>query len=137
MSKHEKPMIEKYWAEVGGTIVYEFCMVNRTAINGVRYLDALILPNGETKIAKQSEVAIEGADVILVQAKNSRLGMYLMGQTLFSVELMRRFKPATIRSIALCRQDDAVLSPFFASFSEIEVVVQPLGSAPVDDEGEP
>lgn len=123
MSKLEKPLIDQYWAQVGGTIVYEFCMVQRTATNGPRLLDALILPNRETKIARSQEVQIEGQNIILVQAKYSRLGMYLMGQAVFSVELMRRFKPASIHSIALCTQDDAILHSFLKPYREVEVVV--------------
>jgi|GEM_PF-4812812 len=79
-SKLEKPLIDQYWAQVRGTIVYEFCMVQRTTTNGPRLLDTLILPNQETKIAKASEVQIEGQNIILVQVKYSRLGLYLMGR---------------------------------------------------------
>ena len=122
MSKLEKSLIDKYWAQVGGTIVYEFCMVRPSATNGPRYLDALILPQLETRVARASAIVIEGQHIILVQAKCSRLGMYLMGQALFSVELMRKFKPASIRSIALCTQSDAVLSPLLKPYSEVEVV---------------
>jgi hypothetical protein len=123
MSKLEKPLIDKYWTQVGGTIVYEFCMVRRSSINAPRYLDALILPQLDTRVASASEILIECQHIILVQAKCSRLGMYLMGQALFSVELMRRFKPASIRSIALCTQDDAVLSPLLKPYCEVEVVI--------------
>ena len=50
--------------------------------------------------------------------------MYVMGQALFSAELVRlRFKPASIRSIVLCVQGDAVLRPLLAPYPEIEVVV--------------
>lgn len=122
MSKLEKPLIDKYWDTVGGTIVYEFCMVQRSVANAPRYLDALILPKRETRVASASEIQIEGQNIILIQAKYSRLGMYLMGQALFSVELMRKFKPASIHSIALCTKDDAVLSPFLAPYSEVEVI---------------
>ena len=97
-------------------------MVRRSATNAPRYLDALILLQLETRVARASEIVIEGQHSILVQAKCSRLGMYLMGQALFSVELIRKFKPASIRSIALCTQDDTVLSPLLKPYSEVEVV---------------
>jgi hypothetical protein len=85
MSKLERPLIEKYWRIVGGTIVFEFPVVRSSSTYGKRCLDVLILPNKETKEAKASEVYLEGEDIILVQAKCSSLGMSLMGQALFSV----------------------------------------------------
>ncbi len=58
----------------------------------------------------------------MVQAKASRLGMYLMGQALFSRELMRPFNPATIRAVALCAKDDSVLRPLAEEYGiEVEV----------------
>ena len=66
---------------------------------------------------------IAGQDVIAVQAKAQRLGMYLMGQGLFSAELLRRFQPKSIRSIILCSADDSVLRPLLARYPEVEVVV--------------
>jgi hypothetical protein len=123
MSKHERPMILKYWERVGGTIVFEFPMVRGSATCGKRHLDALILPNGETKIANAQDVSLAGKDIIIVQAKNNRLGMYLMGQAVFSVELMRPFNPKSIRSIALCTKDCSVLRPLLDKYPEVEVVV--------------
>jgi hypothetical protein len=59
----------------------------------------------------------------VVQAKAKRLGMYLMGQTLFSAELMKRFETASIRSVALCAKDDSIMRPLIESFNGMEVVV--------------
>lgn len=53
----------------------------------------------------------------------NRLGMYLMGQTLFSGELIKRFKPASIRSVALCAKDDSIMRPMLEKFNGMEVVV--------------
>ncbi len=123
MSKLERPLIEKYWQRVGGTIVFEFPLVRGSVTCGKRHLDALILPNGETKIAKAQDVSLEGADIIIIQAKDKRLGMYLMGQAVFSVELMRKFNPKSIRFIALCIKDCSVLTPLLDKYPEVEVVV--------------
>jgi hypothetical protein len=49
--------------------------------------------------------------------------MYLMGQALFSAELMKRFEPASIRSVALCAKDDSIMRPLLESFKRMEVVV--------------
>jgi hypothetical protein len=58
-----------------------------------------------------------------VQAQAHRLGMYLMGQALFSrVLIEERFAPRSVRTVALCAIDDAVLRPIAERYG-IEVVV--------------
>jgi hypothetical protein len=52
--------------------------------------------------------------------------MYLMGQTLFSMELLRRRHPdAAIESVALCSLDDEVLRPVLEAHSGCKVVIAP------------
>ena len=91
-------------------------------------MDGLIILGGEKKIARPSEVEIAGKDIIVVQTKRgklkTRLGMYLLGQAFFSRELMRPFKPRSIRTVAICTAGDDVLEPIAREFS-IEVVVLP------------
>ena len=123
MSKHETPMIRRFWKQVGGTLIEEFRAVRGTATCGKRFLDAVILLNKETCIAPWRGVSLKGEDVIVVQAKAMRLGMYLMGQTFFSAELIKRFGPASVRSVALCTQDDSVLRPLLEQYPGMEVVV--------------
>jgi hypothetical protein len=125
MSKRETPMIRWYWKQVGGTLVEELRAVKRTKTRGQRLIDALILPNGENKIANWREVSLAGEDVIVVQAKRGRLGMYLMGQTFFSAELIKQFNPSSIRSIALCESHDEILSPILKKYPNIEIVIFP------------
>ena len=125
MSKNETPLIRQYWEKIGGTLIEEFPVVKRTPTCGQRLLDAVILPKGEKRIVRWKEVSIEGQDIIVVQAKIGRLGMYLMGQTFFSAELIKRFKPASIRSVALCARDDSVLRPLLESHPDMEVVIIP------------
>lgn len=125
MSRHETPMIRWYWEQVGGTLCEEFQVAARRATAARRLLDAVILPDGPKQKAHWSEVSIVGRDVIVVQAKASRLGMYLMGQALFSAELVKRLGPRSVRSVALCRQDDSILRPLLEQFSGCSVVVVP------------
>ena len=54
-----------------------------------------------------AEFGLAGRAVIAVQSKHRRLGMTVAGQTLFSKELLKRFKPRSIRSVAVCTADDA------------------------------
>ena len=125
MSKHETPLIRRYWEQVGGTLIEEFLAVRRTETCGQRLLDAVILPNEPTRIAHWKEMSLKGKDVIVVQAKAHRLGMYLMGQTLFSAALIKRFEPRSVKSVALCTRDDSVLRPLLEEHPGMEVVVIP------------
>jgi hypothetical protein len=111
MSKHETPMIMRYWERVGGTLIEEFPVVKAGRTNGPRRIDAVILPREEKRIASWRDVDLTDKDVLLVQAKAKRLGMSLMGQTLISARLIEAFRPASVRSVALCTADDSVLRP--------------------------
>ena len=115
-----------YWKKIGGTLIEEFCAVNRSDTCGQRLIDGVILPNREFKRIKANQFdknQIEGEDIIVVQAKASRLGMYLMGQTLFSAELMKKFKPKSIVSVALVLKDDSTLRPLLENYPNMKVVV--------------
>ena len=122
MSKHETPLTRKYWQSVGGTLVEEFPVVRRTPTCAQRLLDGLIVLDGNNRIAKADDISIEGMDVIVLQTKANRLGMYLMGQAFFSRELVKAFKPNSIRTVAICVQDDSVMHALCDKF-QIEVVI--------------
>ena len=92
---------------------------------GPRLLDGVIIKDGEHRIARQPEVTLEDKDVIVVQTKASRLGMYLMGQAFFSAQLIRTFGPRSVVSVALCNRDDSVLRPMFEQYPDMQVVVCP------------
>jgi hypothetical protein len=48
--------------------------------------------------------------------------MSLLGQAFFSRELMRPFKPSSIRTVALCEKDDSVLRPLAEQYGiEVEI----------------
>jgi hypothetical protein len=126
MSTHETPMTRWYWQQVGGTLIEEFVAVKGTATCGRRVLDGVIIRDGEYRIARQSEVSLKGKDVIVIQTKASRLGMYLMGQAFFSAQLIQRYQPRSVLSVALCSQDDVVLRPLFEQYPDMKVVVCPL-----------
>lgn len=125
MSRLETPMTRWYWRQVGGTLIEEFVAVEAGPDHGRRVLDAVIIPDGPVELVPQHAVSIKGKDIIVVQTKAMRLGMYLMGQALFSARLMERFEPRTIRSIALCARDDAELRPLLEGFPNLAVVVAP------------
>lgn len=122
MSKHETPLTRNYWQRVGGTLIEEFPVVRRTSTCAQRLLDGLIVLDGNKRIAKADEISIEGMDVIVLQTKANRLGMYLMGQAFFSRELVKALNPKSIRTVAICAQDDSEMHALCDEF-QIEVVV--------------
>jgi len=74
MSKHETPLTRWYWQQVGGTLIEEFVAVKRTSKCGVRVLDGVIIKDGDFRIAKQSDISLEGKDVIVIQTKSEPSG---------------------------------------------------------------
>jgi len=124
MSKLETPIIERFWQRTGGTLIPEFQIVPRSEGAGRRLVDAIILPDLPRKKANLKDVSLTGQRVIVVQAKAHRLGMYLMGQAIFSAQLVRkRFAPASVRSVILYTKDDTVLREYLSPYPEVEVIV--------------
>ena len=90
---------------------------------GQRLIDGIIILNEPNRVAHWKEVEIEGKDIIVLQTKEKRLGMYLMGQTLFSMCLMEKFNPSKITSVALCRYDDSIMRPLLEKHEGCKVVI--------------
>lgn len=137
MSKHEQPMVERYWRSVSGILFLEFPLVKKSAESSPRYLDGLIVPDLAGRVVRWNEAVgegltpeevVKGRHVIAVQAKYEprRLCMPLLGQTFFAVELLWHFKPASIRGVALCRQNDTALRAAFESFPNMSVAVDAM-----------
>ena len=96
----------------------------QAASQGQRLIDAVIvLGENKRRLARGAEFDLAGRDVIAVQSKYRRLGMAVAGQTVFSKELLKRFKPRSIRSVAVCTADDAVLRPLLERHKGCEVRV--------------
>jgi hypothetical protein len=124
MTKLETPMTRRYWKRVGGTLLEEYLVMPRRLGVGRRLIDAVIIVDGDRRIASPGEsVSLDGHDLLVVQTKAYRLGMYLMGQALFSRVLIEdRCTPRSVRTVALCAIDDAVLRPIAERYS-VEIVV--------------
>jgi hypothetical protein len=69
MSKHETPMIQRYWQQTGGTLFEEYLAVPRGKGIGRRLIDAVIIVDGVREIALRGKkpVSLDGHDVIVVQ----------------------------------------------------------------------
>jgi hypothetical protein len=126
MSLHETAMTRWYWDQRGGLLFEEFLVMPRSNGTGRRLLDGLIVLGEEKRLAPRGEKAsIADRDVVIIQTKNRRLGMSLMGQTLFSARLLERFRPRSIESVAICANDDAELRLLLEGFSGCKVVICP------------
>jgi len=55
VSKHETPITRWYWQQLGGLLVEEYCLVDRGPTCSARWVDALVLPEQETRIAVRGE----------------------------------------------------------------------------------
>jgi hypothetical protein len=125
MSKLETPMTRWYWQQVGGTLIEEFCAVRRSKSCEVRRIDRVIIKGAEFRIAQQSEVSVESKDIIVVQAKFNRLGMYLMGQAFFSAQLMQRFTHTQSSQLRWLPKTMMCCGPLFEQYPGMHVVVYP------------
>lgn len=126
MSKHETWRAREYWQSVGGLLIEEFCAIkgNRTAGVGKRHIDAIIVLGEKTERRIGGEYDFAAKDIIVIQTKDSRLGMYVMGQAFFSREIMRRFEPRSIRTVAICAAGDPEMESLCNSHGT-EVVIFP------------
>ena len=123
MSKHETPLTRWYWNQVGGLLIEEFAAIKADSRRAKRHLDGLIVLDEPNGVARSIEFDLKGRDVIVIQAKASRLGMSLMGQCLFSRDLVLGLGARSVRSIALCIEDDSSLRPLLERHEGCEVVV--------------
>ena len=113
MSKHETPLTERFWQTcANGAFLPEYPLVRRGSECAQRLVDAVILPDEPHRRASVIDYpSLAGRNVIVVQTKCGRLGMYLMGQALFSARLALTCGAASVRSILLCRFSDSALFP--------------------------
>ena len=114
---------EGFWqSQAPGLFIAEYPLVQRGADRSQRLVDGLILPDEPNGRGKwRDHVSLTGKRVIVIQTKASRMGMYLMGQALFSARLALACGAASVRSILLCRRPDAALLPLLKPFPEVEV----------------
>ena len=119
----ENRLTLRYWESVGGTLVLEFHVVAASATSAKRVVDAIILPDGPTMIAKAKDVAIAGHRVVVVQTKAYPMDLVNFGQALGGAALLEeRFRPASVRAVAVCVGHDEAMEQLAARFG-VEVVV--------------
>jgi hypothetical protein len=122
VSLHETWRTRKYWETVGGLLIEEFIAVDGTREQGRRPVDAIIVLGEKKEIYNGNKYDITGKDVIVIQTKRGRIGMYLLGQAYFSKFLIEKHNPRSVRSVAICGKTDNVMQEL-ALQHDIEIVV--------------
>lgn len=133
MSKHETPMTEWYWRTLNegkGLLIREFPAVEggKGRAEGKRHIDGVIIcgkKKGNRKGRKEDRTKVRGKKVIVIQSKAKRLGMYLIGQTIVSRELMKALGAKVVLSVAVHRKDDPLMRNVLESFRKCQAVVYP------------
>ena len=129
MSLNETPMMRWYWREIlkQGTLIEEYVAAERAEddSNAPRFMDDLVIMDGPFEISHDVRMDITGKDVVVIQSKNKRLGMYLMGQAIFSRELILKKGAKSVRSVAVYRKDDKVMRELLLAYPGIEVRICP------------
>jgi hypothetical protein len=129
MSLNETPITRWYWREVlkKGTLIEEYVAVDRADddSNAPRFMDGLVIMDGPFEISDDVRRDITGKDVVVIQSKNKRLGMYLMGQALFSRQLILGKGAKSVLSVAVCRKEDKVMRELLEAYPGIEVAICP------------
>lgn len=121
MSKHETWRTRKYWERTGGLLIEEFIAVSATKTQGRRPIDGLIVLNENKAIHNGNTYNIEGKDVIVIQTKSGRLGMYLLGQAYFSRFLIELHNPRSIKCVAICGRGDTLMEEL-AKKHNVEII---------------
>ena len=131
MSKHETWRTRQYWQSVGGLLIEEFLAIPLDRENGTgkRLIDGVIVL-GETPPSTQKggRHDFTNKDIIVVQTKAGGLGMSLMGQAFFSKEIMQRYNPKSIKTVALCGKGDLELEKLCRKHDIEVVVIEGAGS---------
>jgi hypothetical protein len=107
MSKHETKMT-RWYAKTRypkGFLMEEYLALPQGKTNGKRLMDGVIVfrkPFVKRKL-------IKGERVVIIQSKNRRLGMGLIGQVIVSRDLVARLGVKVMKSVGACTKMDTVM----------------------------
>jgi hypothetical protein len=123
LNRPDEDKILDYWHTTRGTLILDYPLIDGSETSAPYAVPAIILPKGQFRQLQGERVSLEGEDVIVLHSRKGRVGMAIMGRALFSAQLtMERYKPKSVRSIALCDASDSVLGPLLAPFPHVEVL---------------
>lgn len=121
MSKHATWRTRQYWDQKGGLLIEEFVAVSKSKNQNRRAIDGIIVLNEDKAIHEGNTYNLTDKDVVVIQTKNGRIGMSLLGQAYFSKFLIERMKPRSIQCVAICGKTDSVMEEL-AKQHNIEIV---------------
>ena len=102
-----------------GFLMEEYLALNQGKANGKRLMDGVIVfrkPFVKRKL-------IKGERVVVIQSKNRRLGMGLIGQVIVSRDLVERLGADIIKSVGVCTEIDTVMHKILRKHPKCRAVV--------------
>ena len=102
-----------------GFLMEEYLALNQGKANGKRLMDGVIVfrkPFVKRKL-------IKGERVVVIQSKNRRLGMGLIGQVIVSRDLVERLGADVIKSVGVCTEIDTVMHKMLRKHPKCRAVV--------------
>lgn len=126
MSKHETKMTRWYAQShhPKGFLMEEYLALPQGKTNGKRLMDGVIVfrkPFVKRKL-------IKGERVVIIQSKNRRLGMGLIGQVIVSRDLVERSGANVIKSVGVCTEIDTVMHKMLRKHPKCRAVVYKSGA---------
>ena len=121
MSKHETKMT-RWYAEKRypkGYLIEEFMALEAGPKNGRRLIDGVII---FTKPYEKRELN-KGERVVVIQSKNRRLGMGLIGQVIVSRDLVEHLGVRVMKSVGVCTEMDNVMHKMLRKHPRCRAVV--------------
>lgn len=121
MSKHETKMT-RWYAKTRypkGFLMEEFLALKQGKTNSKRLMDGVIVfrkPFVKRKL-------IKGERVVVIQSKNRKLGISLIGQVIVSRDLVERHGVKVMRSVGVCTGMDTVLHKILRKHPRCRAVV--------------
>jgi hypothetical protein len=121
MSKHETKMT-RWYAKTRypkGFLMEEFLGLKQGKTNSKRLMDGVIVfrkPFVKRKL-------IKGERVVVIQSKNRKLGISLIGQVVVSRDLVERHGVKVMRSVGVCTGMDTVLHKILRKHPRCRAVV--------------
>ena len=121
MSKHETKMTQWYAKTryPKGYLIEEFLALKKGETNSHRRMDGVIIfrkPFVKRKL-------IKGERVVVIQSKNRRLGMGLIGQVIVSRDLVERLGVKVMKSVGVCTAMDTVMHRMLRKHPRCRAVV--------------
>ena len=127
VSRLEAKMIDWFWEQVGGMLIEDFqIMPESTGQDRNLIATVIILDEPKRKMTAGTPLNLEGREVIVVRTKNRHINMSIILQTVFSAQLIKRFRNAhKVQPVILCTIKNHILESILKANGGCRVVVCP------------